>query len=1193
MLVYGPPSPPFHLSSSLSFNPSIFSTNAEHFNSDASPSSSRAPKHLYCHPFDYDEPFLNDEPFYDYPDLFEWTSKRPVPERKRRRPTSLQNSPEPKHIKNEDFNPPSPPTATIRKRVRAPAQSHSEVGTLFGYKMSRKAAVRPSRKRTVDEASSISIPFSMQEDQLIRSSVENFGPNWLLIAEILQSAPTAHGSVLRTALQCSSHYHSFLASSKTVKKPPVPRKGPAIEEQLPAVDVPEYSADVFDPSTSAKNLIHLLGPLTKPANLYKIQLRIADPPLVPFTPASTPAMVLSRQLCTAKAPTLVPFPSVIPLQNAPTARLLAYPPPSRQPPAGAPIPFGLASSQSSSRTRILEEQQRKKARGESPTYNRSNGPSGIGFYVQIKLVAIQSEPEYTYGGTCSSAKQDGATLISLRSLPGRPLSAFHEEDAISQVSFPTWPKKGNLSLTIIKGDSTFCEYEGVYELCLEGVNVKETLTVTCYRTHYVHLHFTGGVLSSVECLLEEEPTHSGDRAESLSTPPMDELLIDSVDPRLDIISGDGADGCPSILRTPTQDRVTRPPPTMICADGSGDRADSSSFITRMPAEDRVTLPPNVNRPDDSGDLAGIPQIHSGTLLGISSHPAPLRGLGEEELSWARAFEDQKQNHLVFTPYIPQIVPMHCEHPAKLVESTTLAGVKLPKLNYEEDLPDCCTKKGKDSTISAVQLETVKFVGMRHLTFLNKSKERAGYLIGDGTGVGKGRQIAAIIADNFLKGRKRAIWVTSSSCLISDSRRDLDDVGMKDLPIFPLPPHAGAHKLNSDGVLFVTYRMLLSKGGKQNGLTRYQQILEWATGGDDRALFQGVLIFDEAHLAKNLKLIEDTDTATANPSKTAILVNQIQIDLPIARVVYVSATGASDPKHIAYMRRLGLWGPGTSFTDFNKFHSAIGDSVTAMEMVVMEMKSLGVYCNRHLSFEGTTFDLENLTLNDDHRTMYDASARWWQRLIQEYENGYERMECVGSGCRGFDSAKVRKVSTAVLWGAHQRFFLQLCIATKVNECVRITKEALETDHSVVIGLFTTGESSLEETLSKCSDHEELLSAPLLLAKSFMEKWFPAYHQVSGIVLDDDEVPDGEKVDLFPNARQLDLYESLMKELERIQLPDNPLDELIHRLGGPKIVAEITGRSQRLILNPKTCSFTDRKSTRLNSSHPSISRMPSSA
>ena len=43
-----------------------------------------------------------------------------------------------------------------------------------------------------------------------------------------------------------------------------------------------------------------------------------------------------------------------------------------------------------------------------------------------------------------------------------------------------------------------------------------------------------------------------------------------------------------------------------------------------------------------------------------------------------------------------------------------------------------------------------------------SGERAGFLIGDGAGVGKGRTIAGIILENFLQGRKKAIWVCTKT-----------------------------------------------------------------------------------------------------------------------------------------------------------------------------------------------------------------------------------------------------------------------------------------------------------------------------------------------------------------------------------------------------------------------------------------------
>jgi len=49
-----------------------------------------------------------------------------------------------------------------------------------------------------------------------------------------------------------------------------------------------------------------------------------------------------------------------------------------------------------------------------------------------------------------------------------------------------------------------------------------------------------------------------------------------------------------------------------------------------------------------------------------------------------------------------------------------------------------------------------FLLQQHETFLPNG-DRAGFLIGDGAGVGKGRTIAGIIYENYLLGRKRAVW----------------------------------------------------------------------------------------------------------------------------------------------------------------------------------------------------------------------------------------------------------------------------------------------------------------------------------------------------------------------------------------------------------------------------------------------------
>src|SRR3546814_6650427 len=45
-----------------------------------------------------------------------------------------------------------------------------------------------------------------------------------------------------------------------------------------------------------------------------------------------------------------------------------------------------------------------------------------------------------------------------------------------------------------------------------------------------------------------------------------------------------------------------------------------------------------------------------------------------------------------------------------------------------------------------------------------------------TGAGKGRQVAAIILDQWLRGRRKHIWISKTVTLLEDARRDWTAVG---------------------------------------------------------------------------------------------------------------------------------------------------------------------------------------------------------------------------------------------------------------------------------------------------------------------------------------------------------------------------------------------------------------------------------
>src|SRR3546814_8343714 len=119
------------------------------------------------------------------------------------------------------------------------------------------------------------------------------------------------------------------------------------------------------------------------------------------------------------------------------------------------------------------------------------------------------------------------------------------------------------------------------------------------------------------------------------------------------------------------------------------------------------------------------------------------------------------------------------------------------------------------------------------------------MLGDGTGAGKGRQVAGVLLDNWLKGRRRALWVSKSDALMEDAQRDWSALGQERLLVTPLSRfRQGAPIRLEEGILFTTYATLRSDE-REGTVSRVRQIVDWL--GSD---FDGVIVFDESHDMQN-------------------------------------------------------------------------------------------------------------------------------------------------------------------------------------------------------------------------------------------------------------------------------------------------------------------------------------------------------
>ncbi|VDP17096.1 unnamed protein product [Heligmosomoides polygyrus] len=425
---------------------------------------------------------------------------------------------------------------------------------------------------------------------------------------------------------------------------------------------------------------------------------------------------------------------------------------------------------------------------------------------------------------------------------------------------------------------------------------------------------------------------------------------------------------------------------------------------------------------------------------------------EENLGYAETYAD----------YVPAKLRSGVAHPDSVVETASLSSVAPPDVKYQISIPEYLIDNG---SISALQLEAVIYACQMHQQRL-PSGERIGYLIGDGAGVGKGRTVAAIIFENYLLGRKRSIWLSVSSDLKYDAERDLRDIG------------AGNIMENGNikkGVIFATYSSLIGecRGARVKYRSRLKQLIQWF--GVD---YDGVIILDECHRAKNL-----VPTTGAKPTKTGRMVLELQKALPNARVVYASATGATEPRNMAYMTRLGLWGQGQAFPEFSNFINAVERrGVGAMEIVAMDMKQRGLYLARQLSFRGVSFNVQEVPLSDEFVRVYDDSVKLWLECRRQFQvvlnamTGEERSSC--------------KQLWGQFWACHQRFFKYLCIAAKVDTCVQMARDAIKANKCVVIGLQSTGEARTLETLEEMGGElTEFVSTAKAVLQGLIERHFP--------------------------------------------------------------------------------------------------------
>jgi predicted RNA methylase len=630
------------------------------------------------------------------------------------------------------------------------------------------------------------------------------------------------------------------------------------------------------------------------------------------------------------------------------------------------------------------------------------------------------------------------------------------------------------------------------------------------------------------------------------------------------------------------------------------------------------------RPTGGGD-ASLPVGGGRGVEGVAGEQSPAIAVDEAAADPETGGELTES---VYEPYKPQRVQVAGAkpHPGPLVQSAAMATVAPPKPTYQPHLPKELIEAGG---VSLAQLEAIIYAGQAHSQMLaaaeGEKPKRRGFFIGDGTGVGKGREVAGIILDNWRQGRKKAVWLSEKRRLIKDAQRDWAGLGQNPNAIINFGKFKPDQKIDAtQGVVFLTYDTLKgglkdqqaaatgilpkgtkvqyddlsAPGGKSTGVitgkrnkdgtyplkddrtgdrmvrshwsltpigevkgprTRIDQLVEWL--GDD---FDGVIAFDESHNMGNAVAMKGS-RGVSEPSAKALAGVELQRRLPNARVVYVSATGATEVSNLSYAERLGLWGRGTAFSDRGKFVNDVASGgIAAMELVARDMKALGSYLARNLSYEGVEQDRVLHTLNADQRANYDELARAWQLVLNKIN---EALVTTGAD----QNKNARSAAMSAFWSGHQRFFNQIITSMQMPSVVKAVEKDLAEGRVAVLQLVNTNEASQTRALAKIESEEELEDLDLtprdqllqLVEKVFPVQQYEEYLDSDGNIRSRPVFDSQGNPVLNPEA--VAERDALLDRLGAIRVPDGPLEIILNKFGTDN-VAEVTGRSKRVVRKP---------------------------
>lgn len=355
--------------------------------------------------------------------------------------------------------------------------------------------------------------------------------------------------------------------------------------------------------------------------------------------------------------------------------------------------------------------------------------------------------------------------------------------------------------------------------------------------------------------------------------------------------------------------------------------------------------------------------------------------------------------------------------------------------------------------------------------LDNLERGEGFILGDMTGIGKGRVVAAAIEHALVNGRL-PIFITDRPNLFRDILRDLEGIGTSyRVPLNPLILNDGVSIRNELGeeIMRSTPRSEVTRIMESGDLEDYN-CLFLTYSQINRAAERSEKVAWLLRLAEGSAMVIDESHNAGGDSNTGD--NVIAMLEEAHSVLYSSATYAKRPENMRVYFRTRL-GDVARSEEFTKILQRGGEPL--QEILSSMLAEAGQYIRREHDYSKAEF---RVVVDDEnsarHREIADQLSEIYalmaaisgevQGYVREENKGYKKLLAdlkQRLDAREYTVAKRMGLTStnfaSRLWNLNAQFLLAL----KAESIGRLAFESLEQDEKLVFALANTMESFLEE------------------------------------------------------------------------------------------------------------------------------------